>query len=130
MCCPELESLDAAEDHLRRLQPNATDQALAHQAAHLTAARAGGGRTWRVDPAALASRHDEDLWEAYRGIRCPKLLVRGRQSRVMPHELAVRMREAGPRVRLAELESAGHWVHQVIPGAFEATVRWFLQTPP
>ena len=73
---------------------------------------------------------ESDMWEEWRQVRCPALVVRGRQSEVMSHEQAVRMREAAPRVRLAELEGGGHWFHQEVPGAFEATVRWFLGNQP
>ena len=71
-----------------------------------------------------------DIWDDWRSLKCPTLIVRGRQSSVLDHEAAVRMREAIPRVRLAELEGSGHWIHQEVPGAFETTVRWFLDSPP
>jgi pimeloyl-ACP methyl ester carboxylesterase len=40
------------------------------------------------------------------------------------------MREAISKVRLAELDGGGHWFYQEFPGAFETTVRWFLDSPP
>jgi len=127
---PESESLDAVAERLRRLQPNATDRVLADQALRLTVPGEGGRRSWTADPVALAPGAAEDLWAELRCLQGPTLFLRGRQSEVMPHELAVRTREAVPRARLAELEGAGHWVHQEIPGAFEATVRWFLGNLP
>jgi pimeloyl-ACP methyl ester carboxylesterase len=127
---PGWESLDAVAEHLRRLQPDATHQALADQALRLTVEGDDGRRSWKADPAALAPGAAEDLWAELRRLQGPTLFLRGRQSQVMPHGLAVRMREAVPGARLAELEGAGHWVHQEIPGACEATVRWFLEDPP
>ena len=70
------------------------------------------------------------IWEEWRRVECPALVARGRLSTVMTHEAAVRMREAAPRVRLAELEGGGHLFHQEMPIEFETAVRWFLQTPP
>ena len=58
------------------------------------------------------------------------LVARGRESTVLSHDSAVRMREAVATSRLAELEGGGHWFHQEIPGDLEATVRWFLDSVP
>ena len=126
----EWESLEAVNAYLRGLQPGATDEALAHQARHLTAEGDRGKRSWKRDPSSLAAQEQRDLWDDLRRLRCPTLVTRGRQSEVMTHEMAVQMREALPKVRLAELEGGEHWFHQELPGAFEATVRWFLQSPP
>ena len=73
---------------------------------------------------------EPDMWDEWRGVRCPALVARGRLSTVMTHEMAVRMREAAPRVRLAELEGGGHRFHQEMPVEFETAVRWFLESPP
>ena len=126
----ELASLEAVVEHLRLRQPGSTDDALARQALRLTRELDGGRRAWKRDPAVVEASQQADLWAEWRRLRCPKLVARGRQSHVLAHEDAVKMREATNRVRLAELEGGGHWFHQELPGAFEATVRWFLQDPP
>lgn len=126
----EWDSLEAVVEHLRGLQPNSTAETLARQASCLTREITGGRRAWKRDPALLAAYEQPDLWEEWRKVKCPTLLARGRQSEVLRHQEAVEMRESLLRVRLAELEGGGHWFHQEIPGAFEATVRWFLQNPP
>ena len=123
-------SLDEVVEHLREQRPNSTDETLAHQALYLTTELPGERRGWKRDPAVLAASERRDLWDEWRTLRCPVLVACGRQSHVVDHALAVRMREAARRVRLAELEGGGHWFHQEIPGAFEATVRWFLRSPP
>lgn len=71
-----------------------------------------------------------DTWDEWRRVRCPALVARGRLSTVMPHEMAVRMREAAPRVLLVELDGGGHRVHQEMPVEFKTAVRWFLESPP
>ena len=126
----EWESLEAVVERLRSRQPDSTEEMLAHQARHMTSATPGGGRAWKRDRALLAAYERPDLWAEWSRITCPTLIVRGRQSNLLTHEVAVRMREAVPHVRLAELEGGGHWFYQEFPGAFEATVRWFLENPP
>ena len=122
----EWASLDAVIDRLRSRQPNSTDEMLAHQARHMTRPAPSGMRVWKRDRRLLEAYERPDLWTEWSRITCPTLIARGRQSNLLTHEVAVRMREAIPRARLAELEGGGHWFYQELPGPFEATVRWFL----
>ena len=126
----EWASLEAVIERLRSRQPDSTQAILAHQASHMTRELSGGRRAWKRDRKILAAYERPDLWAEWSRITCPTLIVRGRQSKLLTHEVAIRMREAIPRVRLAELEGGGHWFYQEFPGAFEATVRWFLDNPP
>jgi pimeloyl-ACP methyl ester carboxylesterase len=130
---PEVEEpgmLEAVVERLRRLQPRASDDALRHQASHLADAAPGGVVLWKADPKAVERYQGSRLWSELARVDCPTLVVRGRQSDVLGHETVVRMREALPNARLAEMEGGGHWYHQEEPEAFEATVRWFLQPTP
>ena len=86
----------------------------------------GGRRVWKRDPTLLAAYERPDLWKEWSELKCPTRIIRGRQSDLLNHEVAVRMRETLPGSRLAELEGGGHWFYQEFPGAFERTVRWFL----
>lgn len=128
----EWASIDAVVERLRQRQPQSTDAMLQHQAAHMTYALADGRRTWKRDRRLLAAYERPDLWAQWRRIAVPTLIVRGRQSGLLTHEVAVRMREtlqrSNPHTRLAELEGGGHWFYQEAPAAFEATARWFLDT--
>ena len=126
----EWASLDAVIERLRSRQPNSTDEMLAHQARHMTRPAPSGKRVWKRDRRLLEAYERPDLWAEWSRITCPTLIARGRQSNLLTHEVAVRMREAIPRARLAELEGGGHWFYQELPGPFEATVRWFLAGPP
>ena len=127
----EWDSLDAVVERLRDRQPQSTDEMLLHQAKVMTYELADGRRVWKRDRRLLAAYERPDLWEEWRSIIVPTLIVRGRQSNLLTHEVAVRMREAiahtVPIMRLAELEGGGHWFYQEFPGAFEATVRWFMR---
>ena len=119
-------SLDAVIERLRSRQPNSTDEMLAHQARHMTRPGPSGKRVWKRDHRLVEAYERPDLWAEWSRIECPTLIARGRQSNLLTHEVAVRMREAIPRARLAELEGGGHWFYQELPGPFEATMRWFL----
>ena len=124
----ELESLDAVVERLRSRQPMSTDEMLLHQASHMTRALDGGARLWKRDRNLLRAYERPDLWDEWRRIRHPTLIVRGRQSELLTHDVAVRMREAVPGALLVELDGGGHWFYQEFPGAFETAVRWFLQS--
>ena len=126
----EWESLEAVIERLRTRQPNSPDRMLEQQALCMTTELPKGRRVWKRDRALLAAYERPDLWKEWSRVTCPTLILRGRQSSLLTHEVAVRMRSAIPRARLAELEGGGHWFYQEAPGAFEATVRWFLNNPP
>lgn len=127
----EWDSLDAVVERLRDRQPQSTDEMLLHQAQCMTRELSDGRRAWKRDRRLLAAYERPDLWEEWNSIAVPTLIVRGRQSNLLTHEVAVRMREAiassAPIVRLAELEGGGHWFYQEFPGAFEMTFRWFMR---
>ena len=66
------------------------------------------------------------MWSSWEKIKVPTLLMRGRQSEFLTHEIAVEMRERLAGCYLAELEGGGHWFYQESPGSFCAAVNWFL----
>ena len=117
-------------ERLRERQPFTDAATLARQAPFLSKPTPDGGFAWKADIRIVTEYERPDLWESWRRVSCPVLLVRGRQSRLLTHETAVKMREALPasQIRLAELEGGGHWFHQDFPGAFEAAARWFLDS--
>ncbi|MBI4299175.1 MAG: alpha/beta hydrolase [Chloroflexi bacterium] len=120
------ESLDDLLGRLRRRYPNVPGDVLHHHALHLTQELPGGRRKWKRDRAILEVYERPDIWGEFSRIRCPTLIVRGRNSRILTHETAVKMKETLQGCRLAELEDGGHWVYDEVPGSFEAAVRWFL----
>ncbi len=122
------DTFDEFQERLRARQVYTGDVALRSQAKAVSRQTEDGKYVWKADIRIVTEYERPDLWDSWGRIECPVLLVRGRQSRLLTHETAVRMRAALPasQVRLAELEGGGHWFHQDFPGAFEATVRWFL----
>ncbi len=123
------DTLDEFAERLKERQVYTGEPALTTQAEAVSKLTGEGKYIWKADIRIVTEYERPDLWENWGRIKCPVLLVRGRQSRLLTHETAVRMREVLPefQVRLAELEGGGHWFHQDFPGAFEATVRWFLE---
>ena len=121
-------TLDEFQERLRHRQVYTGETELRSQAQAVSRQTKDGTYVWKADIRIVTEYERPDLWDSWSRIECPVLLVRGRQSRLLTHETAVRMRAALPafQVRLAELEGGGHWFHQDFPGAFEATVRWFL----
>lgn len=121
-------SLAEVVEYLGAMQPYATAAAIERQAAHLAAELPDGRWAPRADPAVLGAHVRANLHLEWSRLRCPALVLRGRASTVLTHEAAVGLREALPGARIAELEGAGHWPHQEVPGAFDATLRWFLDS--
>lgn len=124
----EWDSLDAVVERLRSRQPRSDGATLRRQALHMTRELPDGRRAWKRDRRLLAAYERPDLWDEWRRVSVPALILRGRQSGLLTHEVAVRMREANRNARLAELEGGGHWFYQESPWAFEAAARWFLDT--
>lgn len=94
-----------------------------------------GTWTWRRDPALLEAISElrfyppeDDFWAHLGQVRCPALLVRGRESfgeRSRFERAARTMRDA----TLVEIERSRHLPHLSNPAAFLATVRPFLLGP-
>ena len=84
-------------------------------------------RQWKRDRLLLTCYERPNLWEEWERISCPTVLIRGRQSDLLTHDTAVKMRESLQGSLLIELEGGGHWFYQESPGAFETAVRWFLE---
>ena len=66
---------------------------------------------WKLDPAirtAPPAPPPKDLWEAFRGVPCPVLVIRGRESDVLTKETADRMAREHPRCTVVEVPKVGH----------------------
>ena len=125
----EWSSLDSVVERIRSRQNLSSETMLRHQAEVMTkAVGTGEGRMWRRDRRVIEDYERPDLWKEWVSISVPTVIIRGRQSNLLTHQTAVKMRERLPGSLLAELEGGGHWFSQESPGAFESTVRWFLST--
>ena len=124
----EWPSIAAVVERLRLRQPQSSDLMLLSQAKVMTKPVRDGSSTriWKRDRSLLECYQRPDLWDVWKSIRCPTVVIRGRQSDLLTHHIAVKMRESLPGSLLAELEGGGHWLYQEHPGAFESAVRWFV----
>ena len=59
----------------------------------------------------------------------PALIVHGREDRVIPLEIGLRMLEHMPRAEMHVFGRCGHWVQLERPNAFHALVHEFLSRP-
>ena len=114
--------------YLKTRRVHTPEDALSKQVPAITTRTSEGNYVWKADIRIVTEYERPDLWDSWSRISCPVLLVRGRQSTLLTHETAVKMRASLPssQIRLAELEGGGHWFYQDFPEAFEITVRWFL----
>ena len=62
-----------------------------------------------VDPnPAVIAAGEQLLWQAYRSLDCPVLIVRGADSDLLTHETAREMQAAHPHTSLCEFSGVGH----------------------
>jgi esterase len=91
-----------------------------------------GRWTWRYDralrsPTTVRLRDPEAAWRACANIAAPTLIIRGSLSDILSPEVAARMLEVIPDVRLTQVENSGHSVSLDAPEAFLAAARAFLK---
>jgi len=98
----------------------------------------GGGLMSHYDPAIatpvramtpeMLKAAEAMTWQAYDRIRCPTLLLRGRDSDLLLPATAKAMTERGPKARLVEFEGVGH-APTLVAADQRAAVRQFLLDP-
>ncbi len=128
---PRFGSLAEAEAYLRRVHAPfgpLADADWAELARHSVRPLAGGGYALHYDPAIGAALgegpfEDVDLWDVWAAVRCPVIVVRGRESDVLPAEVAARMAEK-PGVEVVEFAGVGHAPALRAPEQIAAVGRW------
>jgi esterase len=92
-----------------------------------------GPVTWRSDLAGQVKWSGAsdalffDQWPFVEALRCPTLVVRGGASPLFGADIAQRMVETNPCVRVAEVPGAGHSVHHEKPAEVSAAIHSFLR---
>ena len=82
-----------------------------------------GTLNWKIDPAIRLMRADraaQDLWEPYRRIDAPILIVRGAQSDILSPETARKMCQPPNAARVVEVPGVGHAPSLTEPAAMAA----------
>jgi pimeloyl-ACP methyl ester carboxylesterase len=124
------------EPDLRSTQPRRAywnREAIRQYAVGALRQRADGAWVWKYSREAIqqiiASRTEEadrEVFSHLRQISVPTLLVRGGDSPVCPPSNAEALRKGIPNCRVAEVEGAGHNVHQQKPAEFLVPILQFL----
>jgi pimeloyl-ACP methyl ester carboxylesterase len=113
---PSFRDLGALEAELRQLAATfgpLSDAQWRHLATHSVRHKADGSLGFAYDPHIgdafrAATTIDIDLWSAYDAIRCPTLVLRGRESDLLRPADAAAMTQRGPRAALVEFPGIGH----------------------
>lgn len=123
-------SLEEAAKRLQRRNPRLKPERALHLARWGMKETADGRWTWRFDPLhrTLAPQpfYSEQAIAFFRRIECPVLLIQGKESLQTPRPDMKQRLEALAHHALAEIEEAGHMVHQDNPDGLAKAVAEFL----
>jgi pimeloyl-ACP methyl ester carboxylesterase len=137
-------SLDEVEAHLRRTCAQfgpLSDAHWRHLATHGACASAAGDYRLRYDPgigATLRGHADPefplgpgllagiDLWNTWKAVRCPTLVLRGEHSDVLSRETLAQMRALRPDTEVVEFGGVGHAPALMSEAQIEAVRRFLL----
>ena len=120
-------SMDEVVERLRDRQPNASDEETRYDAQVLPTTVANGDLTWKRSRDVVTKYDRPDVWDMLPRIDVPTLIIRGADSTLLRHDVAVAMQVAIPDCRLVEIPAGGHWVHLEQPNAYLASVSAFLE---
>jgi pimeloyl-ACP methyl ester carboxylesterase len=122
----------SAMDYLKKGNPGHDDSFYRQVAANILRKNWVGQYIWKNDPETSwiyeSAVHAEApyVWELFRRISCPTLVVQCEHSPDLPAETAQRMAAANPKAALVQVKGASHGFHQNRPADFERIVREFL----
>lgn len=110
-------------EHYAPMVEHLADDQLAEFARFNVRRSDSGVYMWKMDPAIRttpATPPSLDPWSAFKGMRCPVLIIRGGQSDVLSADIAARMLEAQPGAKLVEVPGVGHAPVLTEPAAVKA----------
>ncbi|HZQ62776.1 MAG TPA: alpha/beta hydrolase, partial [Casimicrobiaceae bacterium] len=112
---PTFATFEEIEHYVRTISApfgKLTDEQWTHLARTSVHQRGDGRWGFTYDPALAvpfrAAPAPPDLWPVWDAIRCPTLLLRGRESDLLSAQTAKAMTQRGPRAQLIEFEGVGH----------------------
>jgi pimeloyl-ACP methyl ester carboxylesterase len=123
-------SEDEAFAQARASNPRPADDRLRHRVSHNLRTLPDGTLTFKYDkalknPRNLFDHTAEELWQAWRAVSCPVLLVRGDDSDVLAAETAQRMLAENPSATMASVPDCGHSITLDNPdGMLEVVSPW------
>jgi pimeloyl-ACP methyl ester carboxylesterase len=106
-------SEDEAFALARAANPRPADAAIRHRLRHNLRPRPDGTLTYKYDPAlrvprAIFDHTRAELWDYWRAVSCPTLLIRGEASDILAVEAAERMIAENGRASLVTIPDCGH----------------------
>ncbi len=125
-------SRDEAFAAARRGNPVPPEAHHRHRVDHSLMRTEDGRWTWRYDralraPGTVRARDTEAGWRAVANIAVPTLVIRGENSDILSPELAKRMLDSNPTLRMTTVAGSGHSVPLDKPDGFLAACREFLK---
>jgi len=120
------ESIDEYVSKTKKNSPYADLDRLHNIAAFALAKDEDGKLRCLFDRQVLFDFDRYDLRPYLTAIRCPSLIIRGKESRVMREEIAREMSKMIPHGRFVEIDKAAHPLHIDNPTAFQLAVEEFL----
>lgn len=120
------ESIDEYASETQKNSPYA-DKSMLHDIAALALSKGQDGKfRCQFDRQVLFHFDRYDLRPYLKNIRCPALIIRGKESRVMSEEIAREMSKMIPEGRIVEITKATHRPHIDNPAEFQRTIFEFL----
>ncbi len=126
-------SEDEAFAQARAANPRPADETLRHRVRYALRPLPDGTFTFKYDkalrsqPRAIFDLTADQLWAAWRAVRCPVLLVRGEESDILAAETAQRMLAENPNAAFASVPDCGHSITLDSPqGLLDALNPWLL----
>ncbi|MDT8364505.1 MAG: alpha/beta hydrolase [Nitrosomonas sp.] len=132
---PQFKSLDELEVYLRYLSAASgemTDTEWRHLAKYSAQENADGSIGLRYDPAiSICFRpdivKDIDLWAHWDQLAIPVMVLRGKESDILPTQLADEMKKRHPDTEIVELAGVGHAPLLINPGQIQIARNFLLQ---
>ena len=129
---PTFSSVKEVEAYLRQVHAPfgpLTDAQWRHLAETSTRRGAKGKLALHYDPAIgdafkSGELNDVDLWPVWDQIKCPVLIIRGKDSDLLTSETASRMLTDGPEAELLEIEDTGHAPALMDEGQIDFIRKW------
>lgn len=125
---PVYRSFEEAVQRFRLLPVDhqTSPEILGHMARHAVRRQEQGTWTFKFDRRAMVNTQPSDLTSELRALRCPLLVVRGAESRLIPASILDDFVEAAPHAECRAVLGAHHHVMLDRPRALATVMREFL----
>lgn len=125
---------DDAAAFMRALRPTVTEEARQQRLQSMLKTLPDQSLTWRYDHEGIAATRLApdparvlDLQPPVKNLSCPTLVLRGSNSDYLQPAMAQAMCNANPAIQWAQIDNAGHYIHDDQPAVFNAMVKQFLE---